>query len=473
MNVLEAFDDPKVFAPLIPKGDWRPWKAFLAALFALPAPKGATAFYSQCAARNVWPSIPFQEAYLPCGRRAGKSFIISLIAVYVACFRRYDDVLAPGERATVMLIAADRKQARVLLRYIKGLLTGVPMLSRMIESETAERIELTNRVTIEIATASYRSTRGYTLAAILCDEIAFFGGEESANPDIEILNALRPAMATIPGSMLLCASSPYGRRGALWNAFKKFYGKEQCQVLVWKAATTLMHPGFPQSVVNQALEDDPAAGAAEYLAEFRSDVETFLDRELFMACVPEEETEREPSRAVKYYAFCDPSGGASDSMTLGIAHGEGISSVLDMVRECRPPFSPEAVVSEFAAHLRRYGLTEVTGDRYAGEWVREPFSRHQIKYKLSEMTKNEIYQSFLPLVNSRRVDLINHPRMISQFLALDRKTGKFGRDSIDHAPGAHDDIANAAAGALVGVAPKGAEAGYKTSDLVRKYYVKR
>ena len=34
-------------------------------------------------------------------------------------------------------------------------------------------------------------------------------------------------------------------------------------------------------------------------------------------------------------------------------------------------------------------------------------------------------------------------------MVLERRTARGGRDSIDHGPGAHDDIANAVAGALV------------------------
>jgi hypothetical protein len=34
-------------------------------------------------------------------------------------------------------------------------------------------------------------------------------------------------------------------------------------------------------------------------------------------------------------------------------------------------------------------------------------------------------------------------------LGLERRTSRGGRDSIDHAPGSHDDLANAAAGAIV------------------------
>jgi hypothetical protein len=66
---------------------------------------------------------------------------------------------------------------------------------------------------------------------------AFFPTDDSANPDTEIIAAIRPAMSTIPNAMLLCASSPYAQRGALFDAFKRHYGKDGDPILIWKAPT--------------------------------------------------------------------------------------------------------------------------------------------------------------------------------------------------------------------------------------------
>jgi phage terminase large subunit-like protein len=121
------------------------------------------------------------------------------VAVYCACFRDYRDVLAAGEVGTVAIVAADRKQARTILRYITGFLDSVPMLAKLVESRTAETITLQNRIVIEVHTASWRTLRGYTLVAAVCDEIAFWRTDDSANPDREILSGLRPSMATVPG----------------------------------------------------------------------------------------------------------------------------------------------------------------------------------------------------------------------------------------------------------------------------------
>lgn len=122
---------------------------------------------------------------------ARRQIICPGIAVFLACFVCWTPFLTPGELGTVMIIAADRKQARVIYRYAAALLREVPMLKAMLQRETAEAIELTNGIRIEILTSSFRTVRGYTLIAALCDEIAFWTSDESANPDSEIIGAIR------------------------------------------------------------------------------------------------------------------------------------------------------------------------------------------------------------------------------------------------------------------------------------------
>jgi hypothetical protein len=450
LTIIDAVRDSKLFAPWFrDQSTWAAWFAFLAALFALPMTTGELAIYRERTGRTEPPINRATEAWLACGRRAGKSFVLALCAVFLACFQNYRQFLQPGERATVLILACDRRQARVIFRYVRGLLTGVPMLAAMIERETAESFDLTNGITIEVATASYRTTRGYTLAAALCDEIAFWPSDDSAEPDYAVLDALRPGMATLPGAMLLCASSPYARRGALWDAHRKHFGKNGDPILVWQAPTRAMNPSVPQSIIDDALERDPASASAEWMAQFRSDVESFIAREVIETVVVPGRYELPPVSGTHYFGFVDPSGGSADSMTLSIAHRQGEKGVLDCVREVRPPFSPDAVVEEFAQSLKSFRLSRVVGDRYAGEWPRERFKVHGITYEPTEKTKTQIYTETLPLLNSGRVELLDHPRLNSQLCGLERRVARGGRDSIDHAPGAHDDVANAAAGALV------------------------
>jgi hypothetical protein len=257
----------------------------------------------------------------------------------------------------------------------------------------------------------------------------------------------KPAMATIPGALLLCASSPHARRGVLWDAHRRHFGNDG-EVLVWQAGTRDMNPTVPASYINRHLADDPARAAAEYLATFRSDIERFVSLDVVEAAVIAGRHELPRAEHVKYHAFCDPSGG-SDSMTLAIAHMQGTTCVVDAIREVRAPFSPDSVVKEFATTLKSYGIGKVVGDRYGSEWPRERFRCHEIEYRIADKTKSELYLHLLPLLNSQRIELLDHPRLINQLTGLERRTSRAGKDSIDRVPGGHDDIANAVAGAAV------------------------
>jgi hypothetical protein len=272
--------------------------------------------------------------------------------------------------------------------------------------------------------------------------------DNSANPDTEIIAALRPAMATVPRAMMLKASSPYSRRGALWNDYRKHFGKDESSVLVWQCDTRGMNPSISETFIADAYEDDAISASAEYGAQFRSDIEAFVTREAVEACVIDDRFELPPMASVHYSAFCDPSGGSSDSMTLAVAHKEGAHAVLDAIREIKPPFSPESVVAEFCTLLKTYRISTVIGDRYAGLWPRERFQVHGISYDAAAKAKSDLYRDFLPAVNGRRVELLDHPKLIAQLCALERRTWRGGRDSIDHPPNQHDDLVNCAAGAL-------------------------
>lgn len=178
MNILEAVTDDRVFGPFFRSSTWAVWIAFLAALFGLPLTAEQLAIYTKHTGRKTPPTSPSREAWLVIGRRGGKSFILAVIAVYLAAFRDWSQVIGLG-RGTIMIIAADRRQGRIIKQYISSLFNEVEMLRPLVAADLDERIDLKNRITIEIHTASLVSTRGYLILVGLIDEVGYF---PAANP---------------------------------------------------------------------------------------------------------------------------------------------------------------------------------------------------------------------------------------------------------------------------------------------------
>jgi len=441
LSILDCMDD--LFSEWFERGDWSAWRAFLSALFALPMDADTLDHYKRLTGRTEPPTEPFNEAWLVVGRRGGKSLIMALVAVYLACFREYRQHLSPGEVATIALIAKDRKQARTLARYIGGFL-DTPMLQKMVTRSGVESFELSNRVCIEIHTASFRSIRGYTMAAAVLDEVAFWHTDGSATPDFEIIAALRPAMATIPGAVMLAASSPYAKRGELYRAYKRYHGIDGADVLTWQAGTRDMNPTVPESVITKAMERDADYAKAEYLAQFRSDLETFLSREVVEQTVRNSPLQIPFDKAHKYAAFVDPAGGGKDEFTLAIGHREGDTWIVDLVHGRTGV--PASIVAEYAQTLKTYGLKKITGDRYAGSWPADEFKKHGIDYQPAPKPKSDLYTDMLPAINSGLIELPPDEKLVSQLCQLERRTGRSGKDSIDHPQHGSDDRANVIAG---------------------------
>ena len=193
----------------------------------------------------------------------------------------------------------------------------------------------------------------------------------------------------------------------------------------------MLNPSLPQKIVDRAFEKDAASASAEYGAEFRTDLESFISPEAVDGATFPGRLELPPVRDVSSYrGFVDPAGGGGggDSMTMAIAHREDEAVILDLVRERKPPFSPDEVVKDFAATLAQYGLREVTGDRWATGFVAEAFEKAGVSYKTSERPKSDIYKELLPLLSPKRVELLDLPRLRAQLVGLERRTARGGKE---------------------------------------------
>jgi hypothetical protein len=448
-TMRQALKDPLLLGNILSGPSWQQWHVMLIATMGEALTEDERAIFTRFTGRDREPDQRVEEAAFIIGRRGGKDRAMSVLVTYLAACCSYDDVLSRGERGLVLCLSADQRQGRITLDHIAANFEQSPILAQLVASRTADTIELSNRVVVEVRAASFRRLRGITAVGIVASEVAFwFDDETSSNPADEILAAVRPALSTTGGPLLMI-STPYRKMGVLWDIFDRHYGKGLPSILVAKGTTREFNPTFPQAVIDRALERDAALNAAEYLVEWRSDLEAFVSREVAKACLDAGIYERLPVNHTQYFSFVDPAGGSgTDSMTLAISHREQSMVVLDALREWRPPFNPNVVISEASELLKSYRITKITGDHYAGEWCRQPFREALITYAVSERNKGELYINFLPLLNANRVRLLDHQRLTDQLCSLERRTSRGGRDSIDHPQGGHDDITNCVAGAV-------------------------
>lgn len=454
-----ALADDKLLGTALVGNSWIVWRAFLIALVGETLTRSERRIFYRFTRRKREPGRMIEEALFLIGRRGGKDRAVAVLAAYLSALVDWSTVLAPGERGLVLIIAADTRQALVQRNYIEGVFDGSPLLSKLVTNKTADSIEFSNGIYIEVRAASFRRLRGVTCVAVIASEAAFWMDETSANADVEILNAVRPTLATT-GGPLVVITTPYAQRGVVFDTYRRHYGADgDPLVLVAQGATRDFNPTLPASVVDRAMERDAAAATAEYMAQFRVDIEAFVGRDVVEAAVVVGRRELAPVAGVSYVAFVDPSGGSQDAMTLAVAHLEGNRAVVDVIRERRPPFSPDDVVAEFCALLKAYGVSSVRGDRYAGEWPRERFRVHGVGYEPAAAAKSEIYRDMLPVLNAGKVELLDNPHLAAQLCGLERRTARGGRDSIDHQPGGHDDLINSVAGVVVAlVTTTGADA---------------
>lgn len=460
MNIIQAIEDKNLFRPFLADASgsldtWSSWRPALQAVYGLPVGREHRKLIRECTGRAKLRKEGFNTTLFLTGRRSGKSRIAALCGANEAALAGHEKKLAKGERGVVAICAPTMSQSRIVTDYLRGIF-AVPMLRREVVAETKSGFELANGNRVEIICGNWQHVRGYTLIAAIVDEICFFGyGDDSKiKSDTELIRALRPSLATVNGR-LICISSPYAQKGWSYSMYRRHFGNDKSNVLVWNCPSRTMNPTLPQSIIDDAMAEDPAAARAEYLGEFRDDIATFLPRDVIEQVVVKGRTELPPRYSVRYRAFVDISGGRTDDAALAIGHEQEGMLVVDCLRRWPPPFSPDGVVGEMVAIMARYRCRSVVGDNYAAEWTASAFTSRGVRYTRCMKPKSQCYLELLPQICSGEMELLDNELLIKQLSNLERRTRSGGRDVIDHpsGPGQHDDLANVVAGLAAAPAP--------------------
>lgn len=410
-------------------------------------------FAKLCGDRGV-PAHVVSELVIIAGRGSGKTLAAAVLLIYFCYF--CDFRVTPGQIPVALLLAATRDQSQVAFRFVKGLIESSPILAAEVVNITRQTVELHNGLEIHIASADYRTVRGRSIVIAICDELAFWEiTAEAANPDTEVLTALRPGLARFRNALLVCISSPYAQQGELFEYFRRYYGQSDARVMVAKGATLDFNATFDAAVIADAYERDAIAASAEYGADFRTDRAGYID-----ALLLDSVTRREPREIpysptsltggyLHYFAGGDVSGGKVDATAFAVFCDHNGKVQQCAVRRWPSPHDPLQVAKEVADFLATYKLTSARADQYGAAVVRGVYQSAGVTLTDAPDTRSETYLKFLPLLTTGRVELSPDPVLRVELLTLERRTSRGGRDTVDHRIGAHDDVANCTALAAV------------------------
>jgi hypothetical protein len=394
-----------------------------------------------------------------CGRakKNWKTADLSLAAI----FRFLAWPSAAGNDA--FLIANDEGQAADDLSLVKKLFAVNPALNRRVNILSKEIARLDGRGVLRILPArDVAGAHGKTYIFLGFDEIHAYRSHD-------LFEALAPDPTR--NDALIWITSYAGIRHApgvplfdFMQAGKR--GDDPRMYFSWYGGDYTTDPALVDATPEERANPSAASwGNPGYLDQQRRRLPTHKFRRLHlnlpgspdgaafdgdkvMAAIVNGRQRLTYAAANAYFAFVDMSGGSNDDATLAIAHVDSASkrTVLDVLMSQigAPPFNPRDAVRRFAAELKAWGLSRVTGDAYAGQTFRADFEALGVTYAVSSKSKSELYDAFEPKLNAGEVELLDHAKLTEQLLTLVLRGGR-----IDHLPNDHDDHANAACGAIV------------------------
>jgi phage terminase large subunit-like protein len=223
-SMRDALTDPLLLADAMKGESWSGWRALLIASVGEELTEDERVAYRILTGRDREPGQMIDTWLTVSGRRSGKTTAVAVLVVYLAVLCNWSEELNLGERGVALYLAPTQDQAGRAFRYARDFIEHSPLMAKLVTNRTADSIELSNGIDIEIQAANWRHVRGVTCIAVVLDECAFLRNEaDSANKDEDIVTALRPSLVTTNGPMLLI-SSPATEAGVVYQIHKRHFG---------------------------------------------------------------------------------------------------------------------------------------------------------------------------------------------------------------------------------------------------------
>jgi hypothetical protein len=443
VDIIEFVEDPALIGD---KSLSPAQRMSLKAVYGLPLTDEELGLFKKTSGLSDYTPREWSEVTFILARRSGKSDkLASNIALYEGCAREHK--LSVGETGVVMIVSSElKRQSRICFEYCLGKLERSKVLRRMIKRVTKDSIALVNGVTIQTFPCNLARIRGTSLITFLGDEAAWWK-QEGKSIDKEVLDAARPGLS-FPNSKMIKISTPWMMRGEIWNDYQRYWGKPNDEVLVFQGDIYTFRPDYSEKKLEKARRRDPVAFEQEFLARFRQDLSGMYDPvQIDQAVNPDRPLELPFRAGATRAAYVDVAGGGGrDHYAVCLGRLENEKIIVEVVRSRAPKFNPEAVTEDYAALLKSYGVTEVVGDKFSGDWASTAWEKFGVRYVRAEKTKSELYLEAESAFNTGRVEIPNRETLITQLKSLVRKARVGGKDSVDTDGGIPEDEANVVCG---------------------------
>lgn len=415
-------------------------------------------------------TIKINKINLVCGRRAGKTTLAAIIAIYCAISNNWAPFLSTTPVATVLIMSHSREFSDEVLDIIKNFVANSEILTRLISKTRKQTASIFNlsmpyivegrikrsNVQIKVGAASSKTTRGIAACAVLCDEIAYWNLDENMKEtDVKILKAVRPALKQFGKlAMLIKLSSPGIKQGVLYNEYiANREGTLPSSYAVFKAPSWMMNTILPAAEFVEEWEYDEDGFDTEYRANFADSLSNFIVPEAIEMAVQRGVKFLAPSenREVKYFAAIDAAFKA-DRFTftiVGVTDNRVTQYMSKGWKGTRKQPIKAHDVAEFVKNaLKSFPVDYVAADQFAFQPLKEIFDQYSVtlqEYAFSPKYKKQIYFNLKKLIHSQQMDLLDSEIQTKELKELIVEQSNTGTIKIGHPAGGSDDFADSLA----------------------------
>ncbi|MBA7528326.1 hypothetical protein ES705_20509 [subsurface metagenome] len=378
-------------------------KVVLKALYGLPLDKEELKIFNILTKNKgkYRPGTELLELIACLGARSGKSFLVSIVALYEGTRDRWKKYVAKGENPYIVIIATRQKQAEAIIQTnCSRMLSDSPILKKMIKDTFQTELTLINGVKILSLPCNSTAGRGLPICVFILDEIAFYR-IEGVKADEVIFNSLRPRQAQFPTCKMLMISTAGSKQGLFFSTFDQGFRIQDR--LTIQGTTEFCNPVIPREFLDKEKSRDIDNFNREFQAEFSEKIESFFPYELIERPFTLAGDIKYKSGNIYYMGFDQSGLSGKDRFSMTIGHSEKETVIIDIVRSWTTK-DLESIINDIKELKNEYHINKALVDKYAIGYVRNSFKKINLEIE-TRAGLPEIYVIMKSLIMKDKLNL--------------------------------------------------------------------